>query len=110
MAKMYHASDVLYRGEARDFPHAMELVVEECITEATHMPETDPIFWTEEMQRKHLASLDKYKAQARTAEAIYMRVMKEAEAKVIAELRAAGGDMQQFADALESGDYSHLAI
>ena len=103
-----HPSNTLYRNEVRDFRHAVELVIDECIAEERRMPPVDPESWTEAMRDRHVATLEEYKAQARQAESIYSRIMDAAEMRVVEELREAGLD--QFADALENADYSGLAI
>lgn len=108
-----HPSNVLYRGEAKDFRDAMRLVMAECDMEMrlTRIHARDyPEFGSEAQEQGLYTSLEEYKTTARAALRIYERHVRAAEEAAIAEMRAAGEDLAMFAEALESGDYSTLAI
>jgi len=102
------ASSMLYNGEVRDFPHAMELVMEQCCDEARNAPSCVDEYWTQADKDKLLCELDKMQTQARDALVIYNRIMEEAKRQAVAALTAAGLD--GYSAALENDDYSELAI
>jgi hypothetical protein len=111
--KLPHPSTRLYRGEVTDFREAMRLYQqqmrhENSLTEQLAAQYQDPITEQERalMKRLNLAAND-----AGEALKIYAEHVQEAEKKVIAALRAKGTDtFNDFAEALESGNYSQLAI
>lgn len=128
MADNGHPSNRLYRGEVTGFDEAMRLVVAECEWEMRHSlramhaeMDADPERFTDlsaeeraQMERdddRMNADLIAYIAAAKNAAAIYAKCMKEAEAQARTLLVALDdGHADLIAKALETGDYSQLAI
>lgn len=110
--KKPHPSNRLYRGEVTDFVDAMEtysrmMQYENSLTEqleTADYPITDH-------ERKFMRELSDCSRKAIEAKAIYERHVAAVKTAVVAELRAKGDEtFTAFADALESDDYSGLAI
>jgi ABC-type Zn2+ transport system substrate-binding protein/surface adhesin len=109
--KNRHPSNQLQRGQIANFEEGMRLYrqqmeYENALTErlADGQPITD-------QDRKLMESLSASGRKADEAAEIYRRHVAAAEAAAVAELRAKGDDdFTAFAEALESGDYSTLAI
>jgi hypothetical protein len=108
-----HPSNKFYRGEVHDFIEAMEtyqaqMEYENAVTHHLSREMSSPI--TND-KRKSMKTLALAGSKAMVARAIYIRHMQALRAAVVAELRAKDDDeFTAFADALESGDYSTLAI
>jgi len=99
-----HPSNDLQNREDLTFESAMTLYREQHRREfGMHHPDATP----EEIQRSD-EEMQAANLRVNTALEIYHRVMSEARKQIDAELRAA--DMEDFATALETGDYSGLAI
>lgn len=96
---MPSASNILYNGDACGFEHAMELVMAECNLEMV-----GPI---DEEDHKLNASLERYRAAAQRCLDEYREHLKP-----LAERWKADPDeaVRTIAAALETGDYSQLAI
>lgn len=95
-------SNRLYRGEITDFRDAMHAVQGECTIEMGYFS------GDKELDEKSDSGLQEFSRQANQALAIYVAQVQAAEKCAIEQMRAAG--LSEFADALESGDYSGLAI
>lgn len=96
-------SNLLYHGEARDFPHAMALVVAQCDAELRLARDGED----DDLRR----SLDGFKAAARQALARYAERVKAAERELAEELQRGDDDhLRLIGAALADGDYSRLAI
>ena len=92
-----HPNNKLYRGEIDDFRTAMDIHVAAMSSELTLEDVPDA-----------KASLKEDINRAIEAKAIYNEVIAEAERRVVAEFKRKGFDL--YAEALESGDFSSLAI
>lgn len=99
-----HPSNLLSRGDVRHFVDACDLVERQCAYEL-------------ELRRRHGEpvchpddpdGLGAYASQARRARELYTRVLRDAHARAMAELRAGG--LHEFAGALETGSYWRLAL
>ena len=111
MTTLTSASNTLYRGEARDFLHAMELVQQECAAEKRIQQDLEAALRADgEAVEPSDPIFDEYAANARRAAGIYRTHLDAARVAAAAEMRALGEDMALFAEALESGEYSGLAI
>jgi hypothetical protein len=108
-----HPSNRLSRGEVTSFEEAMrvyreQMAYENGLTEKLSQEYNQPI--TPE-DRKLMHRLCVSGTKAAQALSIYYRHLKTAKDATVAELQAMGDDeFTAFADALESGDYSGLAI
>jgi hypothetical protein len=108
-----HPSKRLQDGEASDFISAMRLYREQmehenAMTERLSRKHGQPIT---EWDRKCMANLRHDACKASEAESIYRTHLSRVNAAVAAELRAKGDDtFNQFADALDAGDYAQLAV
>lgn len=97
-------SNRLYNGDVSDFLSAMEAVEAEYLQEANAIE-------GEKLEGCDTAEFRSVAALAQTAAGIYRTHLQEMHAVVATQLRATGSeDMARFADALESGDYSGLAL
>ena len=101
----HHPSNELYNGEAESFEHAMELVIGACDYELR-------LFGNEHSDDKlAAASIRKYRDKAANACAEYLERKRKIDEEFVHWLRSHDDEeMTAFADALESGDYSGLAI
>lgn len=107
MANQEHPSNRLYSGEVGDFYDAMRLVRAEYDYEARHAfdgDDGDAIAFRETVKAVNQA-VDR-------AQSIYHQCMEEARLKAAALMRAEEGThyLTWIADAVDSGDYSQLAI
>lgn len=108
------ASNALYNGEANGFEHACRLAERAAHEEASAMrrlrsryqvtPTHDALAEADAYDR----SLDDYAAKARLAATIWRDVHAAIQPAIVERLLAAG--LEEFADALSSGDWSKLAI
>lgn len=111
------ASNRLYTGDVSDFCEAMRLIVRGMAAEKRDTEAYNATLALDEQHWRQDTDLeDRYIAAAKKALAIYAEevaaALKAAEARVLAKLRAMQSDsteMEQIADALESGEYSPLA-
>jgi hypothetical protein len=112
LTKTPHPGNRLYRGEVTDFIDAMEtyrrqMEYEHSMTETS---QSDDFPLTVD-DRRFMQALSDCARKAIEAKAIYERHVAAVKTAVAAELRAKGDEtFTSFADALESGDYSELAI
>ena len=90
----HSSSNRLYNNDVRDFIQAMAFYYEALIAERSSVE--DP------------ASIDEAINRGSRALSIYQDEIREAERRVVAQLREAG--LEEFAAALEADDYSGLAI
>lgn len=109
MTRSTHPSNLLRESEVRDFPHALFLYVEQSRyeKELAESAGEDPWIWDRHIQQDQEAAAraeDIYRRHQRAAQEAQERETQAA----VAEMREAG--LIDLADALESGDYSELAI
>jgi hypothetical protein len=105
-----HPSNHLFRGDVTDFYEAMRLVEAEFDFETAHAfadDDADSRAWRERVRA--------VKAAVKKARSIYWKQMQEAMARAAAEMREAAEheqdtDLAWIANAVQSGDYSRLAI
>lgn len=103
-----HPSNILSAGEATDFIHAMNLVIDQCNVEAriedNHSEGDDP-------SRNLQTLLNSYAGAARRCKASYLQRVRSAELELAKELQASDDeDVRKIGVALEEQDYSSLAI
>jgi hypothetical protein len=100
-------SNRLFNGEVTDFADAVRCHIAACEAEMTTLRPDEG----EEM-RKTIESCNQTMREAITranqARQIYDRITAETETRIVEALQAAG--LTEFADCLESGDYSPMAI
>lgn len=100
-------SNRLYNGEVNDFGEAVRCHVAACWQEITSPAPDD-----DEHMRSTIESCNKTMnesiAQAHRAKEIYDQITSETEQRIAEALRAE--DLDEWADALTSGDYSRMAI
>ena len=111
----FTASNALYNGQARGFEDACDLAERAAHEEQRSMVRLQARFRSgprtpaEAVEdADYLRSLDEYAEQARRAKSIYRELLAGVTPAAVARLRAEGLD--EFADALASGDWSKLAI
>ena len=104
------ASNALYNGQARGFEEACALAAQAARDEQAAM-RRELARWGARATAHDAAStkaLDDYASNAQRSAAIYREIVAGVTATIVARLRAEGLD--EFADALELGDWSTLAI
>lgn len=100
------SSNALYRGEARDFRHAMQLVIAQCQAE-----QRLTAGWPAEDKGDLPDLLAAYIAAARRCLAEYEARVRAAETELaLAWQKSADEDVRRIGEALARGDYSDLAI
>jgi hypothetical protein len=112
MSDSIHPSNILHSGEVQDFCQAMDLYSRQMHHE-NHLFLKKSNEWGVEPideDRKLASDLEQCARDAQEAKGIFLKHLKQIEPAIAAELRARGGVFENFADALESGDYSNLAI
>jgi hypothetical protein len=100
-------SNRLYNGDVRDFHDAFQCHVVCCQREITPVLETDP----PELRDCTVKCNDAMRegiAKANQAREIYDRIVTDAKKNAVAAMREAG--LTEWADCVESGDYSSMAI
>jgi hypothetical protein len=107
MRRRANPSNRLYSGEVEDFTEATRLHAAACQQEITRPAPDD----NEEM-RKTIESCNRTMSesisQALRAQAIYYKITRETNERISEALRAE--DLDVWAECLESGDYSRMAI
>jgi hypothetical protein len=100
-------SNRLYNGDVRDFHEAVECHLACCQREITQLLEGD----SPELRECTVKCNDAMRegiAKANSAREIYDRIVTDAKKNAVAAMREAG--LTEWADCVESGDYSSMAI
>lgn len=103
-----HPSNILYRGEARDFAHAMRLVEQECSYEKAVLPEHDD---AHETLKKTISSLDEFASRAAACRTEYNMAVSKAANELFQKWADSSDEYLQMIGACGlNGSYEDLAI